>query len=85
MDDHDGASLCHESMGPRFERALEQAMNASDETSLEQATRTLGALGRELAERLALLAPVLRRTAQGRDRQDVVDEIRRLVSGRDAA
>lgn len=70
-----------ESIVPRLEQALRQAASASDERSLEEATRHISALGRDLSERLALLAPALRSTLPGHERYHMVQQIRKLVRG----
>jgi ubiquinone/menaquinone biosynthesis C-methylase UbiE len=70
-----------ESVVPRLEQALRQAAAATDEQTLEDATRTIAALGRDLAERLALLTPALRTTLPGHERHQMVQQIRTLVRG----
>jgi hypothetical protein len=69
----------------RIDAAFERANAAPDADSLELATRQIAALGRDLAEELALLAPALRRTAFGVERGALLARIRRVIGGRDAA
>jgi ubiquinone/menaquinone biosynthesis C-methylase UbiE len=70
-----------ESIVPRLEMALRQAAAATDEQALEEATRAIAALGRDLSERLALLAPELRATLPGGERYQLVQRIRKIVRG----
>ena len=70
-----------ESIAPRLEAALEDARFADTERALEAATRTVAALGRDLAERVTLLALTLRSTPQGHARDDVIRRMRTLVRG----
>jgi hypothetical protein len=66
---------------PRLEQALHQAATAIDDQTLEEATRAIAALGRDVAENLALLAPILRSTPEGSRRYEIVQQIRRMVRG----
>jgi hypothetical protein len=68
----------------RIDAAFERAAAAPDADSLELATRQIAALGRGLAEELALLAPALRRSAFGTERRAQIERLRRMVGGRDA-
>jgi ubiquinone/menaquinone biosynthesis C-methylase UbiE len=70
-----------DSVVPRLEQALRLAASATDERALEEATRTISALGRDLSERLALMAPALRSTLPGHERYQMVQQIRKLVRG----
>ncbi len=64
---------------PRLELALRLAASTNDERVLEDATRRIAALGRDVAERIALLTIALRTAPKGHERDAVVEQIRKLV------
>jgi len=75
------ASRPADSVVPRLEQALRQAAAADDDRALDDAMRAVTEVGRELSDRLAPLATALLATAQGPDRNEVIQQIRRLIRG----
>lgn len=72
-----------DSIVSRLERALDQAEQATDSEVLEEATRRLASSARDLAERIAMAAPILRLTPPGAERREAVHRLRRLLESAD--
>jgi hypothetical protein len=66
-------------MVSRIREMLDDVAAARDDAALELATRRLVALGRDLAERLAMAAPVLRLAASAEERGEMVRRISAIV------
>jgi ubiquinone/menaquinone biosynthesis C-methylase UbiE len=66
---------------PRLEQALRLAASAADEPALEEAARAITDVVGEVHDRATTLVTALSATAQGSERYEVIQQIRRLIRG----
>jgi len=66
---------------PRLEQALRQAALATEDRTLDEATRMIADVGQRISARLGELAPLLRGAQAGPERYAIVQRIRSFVRG----